>query len=185
MSKNNQQAKEMYKLRREYHSRKPSMNESEHDSTQACIVWMFKTLNSISSMWVQTSCTLVQCLTPLLSHKTRSSKNCLHLSLVSCLQCELRISHSSFAPHGQRIVMISLEAVLMILFFLEGEKNQLQLCFSLSEVRLQKRRSSISSRRLRCWRRTASTPTPARWAALSTSTPLSQCAFFMQIDLFL
>lgn len=68
-------------------------------------------------------------------------------------------------------------AILMILVLIGG-KNELQLCSFFTEVRLRKHRSSISSRRLRCWRRMASTLTRARWAARSSYTQLSQCAFW-------
>lgn len=109
-----------------------------------------------------------------LPHKT--DKKCPRPILVSCLQSESRVSRSSFVPPSQHVAVTSLEPFWWFCCWLG--KNELQLCSFFTEVRLRKRRSSISSRRLRCWRRTASTHTRARWAARSSATQLSQCAFW-------
>lgn len=150
---------------------------------QTCIVWTLKTLKrskTLHSISVTSQQKKLE-LGPVLKNEAvplphKTDKKCPRPILVSCLQRESRVSRSSFVPPSQHVAVTSLEPFWWFCCWLG--KNELQLCSFFTEVRLRKRRSSISSRRLRCWRRTASTLTRARWAARSSATQLSQCAFW-------
>lgn len=150
---------------------------------QTCIVWTLKTLkrsktlHSISITSQQISWSWDQCWKMRLYHfHTRPIRNVPVWSWFPVF----RVSQESVARHLFPPVNMSLGFSLEPFwwFWCWLGKNELQLCSFFTEVRLRKRRSSISSRRLRCWRRTASTLTRARWAARSSATQLSQCAFW-------